>query len=151
MAQILFCEDDKDSRESLFMDLQKGFPAHAIVASETVRDGLAGVTGIDLNPRYLDHIAVETIEGRLRDSHADISKLGIVITDGLLIDRFAGANDCILNGWDLAQVLRNLNYPGKIVYIGLTAIPTGKENLFDERISKWDNLKIIEYVIGQLK
>ena len=55
MAQILFCEDDKDSRESLFMDLQKGFPAHAIVASETVRDGLAGVTGIDLNPRYLDH------------------------------------------------------------------------------------------------
>ena len=55
MAQILFCEDDKDSRESLFMDLQKGFPAHAIVASETVRDGLAGVTGIDLNPRYLNH------------------------------------------------------------------------------------------------
>ncbi|GEM_PF-6158028 len=145
MTRILYCEDDADRRAKITSALRESFPTHDLTSAETVRDGLQGITGIDLHPRYLSEISSETIEQRLRDSGANLSDLGIVITDGGLIDPFVGARGQILDGWDLAQILRNLGYPGKIVYTGLKDIPTSKESLFDVMIPKFEVEQIIDY------
>ena len=147
MATILYCEDQKDSRDIVDSVLRRNFPAHNVISADTVRDGLEGITGVGLHPRDLGRISPETIEQRLRSSNANLSGLGIVITDGELIDPLAGASDKILHGWDLAQILRNLGYTGKIAYIGLKAVPIGKGDLFDKKIPKNEEEKIIVYAI----
>ena len=146
MAKILYCEDETRLRDQTTLELVSEFPKHKVVSTAIVRDGLAEITGVDIHPKYLKIISPETIEKRLRDSNANLSDLGIVITDGGLIDPFAGAGDSILEGWDLAQILRNLGYRGKIVYVGLTSAPVGKQSLFDVTLSKFDNQQIVDYV-----
>ena len=145
MATILYCEDDKDNRKVIDSALRNNFPQHSVISTETVRDGLEGVTGVSLHPRHMDRISLETVEQRLRSSNANLSELGMVITDGKLIDPFAGAGDEIIHGWDLAQILRNLGYKGKILYTGLSAVPVGKKDLFDAEISKYEGGKIVDY------
>ena len=151
MVSILYCEDEDIARNRAIKVLTREFPAYEVVASESVRSGLEGITKVSLHPKHLTHISQETILKRLKAENASLSNLGIAVTDGNLIDPFAGAGDEYLNGWNLAQILRGLGYQGKIVYIGFGRIPKGKENLFNQSIPKYDEKSLIRYIRDNLQ
>jgi len=150
MATILYCEDDRNNREIIDSALRSNFPAHNVISTDTVRDGLEKVTGVSLQRKELGRISLETVEQRLRSYNANLSGLGIVITDGGLIDPIAGAGDEILYGWDLAQILHNLGYDRKIIYTGMRSVPIGKGDLFSIKISKCEERQIVDYARTQL-
>ena len=151
MGAILYCEDDRNNREVIDSALRANFPAQNIISAETVRGGLERITGVSLTREELGKISLETVEQRLRSFGANLSGLGMVITDGELIDPVAGAGDEILHGWDLAQILRNLGYTGRVVYTGMQSIPIGKGYLFNVKISKWEERLIVDYIRANLE
>jgi hypothetical protein len=87
--------------------------------------GLKAIHEILPQHRLIEASSVDEALYKITNS---ISSLKCVITDGFLL----GA-EC---GWDLAKLLRNINYKGPIIYYGNAQIPAGKESLFTERFWK---------------
>lgn len=128
------------------------FPNREVIADYSVRGVLSKFTGINLD--NVSPVNANNVAGMLRRGNADFSPLKLAITDGHLIDGLAGAGDEILNGWDLAKILRDCNYTGRIVFYGGCDIPSDKEGLFDLRLSKLvtgSASKLIEYAQTFLK
>ena len=148
MKDILYCEDNFHMRKQIVGFLGDVFPDREVVADESVRGVLSKFTEINLD--NVSPISVNNVADVLRRENADFSNLKLAITDGHLIDRFAGAGDEILSGWDLAKILRDCNYIGKIVYLGGSDIPSDREELFDLKLSKLDvrnGSKLIDYAL----
>ena len=146
--QILYCEDEPIWRKTFRKRFKLDAPEYSLINAVTVREGLTKVTGIDLD--NLEAITLNNVLTAIKKGNPNYDLLKIVLTDGELEYSNYPENKESLYGWDLAHILRESGYKGKIVYIGGKRVPGDKKSLFSSIFSKWDD-EIYEKSLKEIK
>ncbi len=72
-------------------------------------------------------LAYEQVPEALEEIAENVDKLAIVCTDGSISGH---------SGWELARELKELGYPGPILYTGLSEVPSEARGLFNDNVEK---------------
>ncbi len=137
MKQILYCEDDLNIRSTIVNYKMKDDVLDCqVIEASGVREGLSKLTGINMN--HFDPTSIDQLLNAIKAGNPNYDLLRLVLTDGELIDPEINGKKNAFTGWDLAYVLRETGYKGKIGYLGTSLVPENKKHLFDGFFNKLD-------------
>ncbi len=152
MDNIIYCEDDKIRREAISGLIKSFFPNYSLIAEPSVRYALGKFSGIDF--KGMKNISIDSLTAALKDGNVNADTLRIVLTDGRLHDYEATTSDKRLDGWDLAEVLKNIGYQGSIIYVGGSKLEKNKADFFTKKIEKYDpdfTTHLVDYLNSAIK